>query len=69
MAQVRIEYFDGLDWQVRGEGAADVTAERLGDELLAYPPRYRHRAYLDGAMVAETVRKTERSKLRLVRFA
>jgi hypothetical protein len=67
MALLRIEYFDGLDWRVRGEGETDATADRVAAELLAYPPRYRHRAFLDGVLVAETVRKTERSKLRLVR--
>ena len=53
MAHIRIEMDRGRGWEVRQEGDADVTAERLIEMLPAYAASYPHRAFLDGALVGE----------------
>ena len=56
MAQIKIEVDRGFGWQVRQEGAADVSADDLAAQLLALSIQYPHRAVLDGVLVAEARR-------------
>lgn len=68
MAQVRIEMDRGAGWEVRQEGAIDVTADALADMLPAYAIQYPHRAFIDGNLVASATRPHGlRGKVRLVR--
>jgi hypothetical protein len=68
MADIRIEMDRGMGWEVRQEGAADVTADALADMLPAYAIQYPHRAFIDGSMVAEAQRPHgRRGKVRVVR--
>jgi hypothetical protein len=68
MAHVVIEMDRGAGWETRQEGDADVTAEALVEMLPAYAIRYAHRAFLDGALIAEALRPHgTRGKVRLVR--
>ena len=68
MAQVRIEMNRGEGWEVRQEGAVDVTADALADMLPAYAIQFPHRAFIDGRLVAEAQRpRGPRGKVRLVR--
>lgn len=68
MAQVRVEMDRGAGWEVRQEGECDVTAAALADMLTDYAIQYPHRAFLDGALVAEALLPHGlRGKVRLVR--
>lgn len=68
MAHIRIEMDRGEGWEVRQEGAVDVTAAAMADMLPAYAIQYPHRVFLDGALVAEALRPHGlRGKVRLVR--
>lgn len=68
MAQVRIEMDRGTGWEVRQEGVADVTADALAGTLAAYAIQYPHRAFIDGALIAEAQRPHGlRGKVRMVR--
>ena len=68
MAQIRIVMDRGMGWETRQEGAADVTAEALADILPRYAMQYPHRAFLDGALIAEAQRPHgRRGKVRMVR--
>lgn len=70
MALVRIEYFDGLGWRVRGEGEIEATTEQVAADVMAGAIQYPQRGYLDGVLVAEAQRPHgRRGKARLVRFA
>jgi hypothetical protein len=62
MAHVVIEMDRGNGWEVRQEGAADVTAEALVKMLPAYCSAYSHRAFIDGGLVA-TARRSPRGKV------
>lgn len=53
MAQVRIEMDRGNGWEVRVECEAPVTAEQIAGQIAAYAIQYKHRAFLDGVLVAE----------------
>lgn len=57
MAQIRIEMDRGNGWEVRQEGAADVTAEQIAAMLPSYTSQHAHRAFIDGALVASSERK------------
>ncbi len=68
MAQIRIEMDRGMGWEVRQEGAADVTADALAASLPSYAIQYAHRAFIDGVLIAEAQRPHgARGKARLVR--
>lgn len=70
MAQVRIEMDRGDGWEVRQEGAVDLTAEALADMLPRYAIQYPHRAFIDGRLIAEALRPHGlRGKVRLVRHS
>lgn len=68
MAHVVIEMDRGMGWEVRQEGAVDVTAADLAGMLPAYAIQYPHRAFLDGALIATATRPHgKRGKAVLVR--
>lgn len=68
MAQIRIEMDRGMGWEVRQEGAADVTADALAASLPGYAIQYAHRAFIDGVLIAEAQRPHgRRGKALLVR--
>jgi hypothetical protein len=68
MAQIRIEMDRGMGWEVRQEGAADITADALVAMLPGYAIQYAHRAFIDGVLIAEAQRPHGvRGKARLVR--
>lgn len=68
MAQVRIEMDRGNGWEVRQEGAVDITADALAGMLAAYAIQFPHRAFLNGNLVASATRPHGlRGKVRLVR--
>lgn len=56
MAHVVIEMDRGWGWEVRQEGDIEITADRLASFLPSYSIQYPHRAFLDGALVAEARR-------------
>jgi hypothetical protein len=57
MANIRIEMDRGIGWEIRQEGDAAVTAAELVAMLPAYTLSYPHRAFLDGALIANSDRK------------
>ena len=57
MADIRIEMDRGNGWEVRQEGAADVTADALANMLPGYTVQYPHRAFVDGVLVASSERR------------
>lgn len=57
MAQVRVEMDRGDGWEVRQEGAADVTIEAIAAMLPGYTSAYPHRVFLDGNLVASSERR------------
>jgi hypothetical protein len=68
MAHVVIEMDRGMGWEVRQEGAIDVTADALADMLPGYAIQYPHRAFIDGALIVEAKRPFgRRGKAVLVR--
>lgn len=68
MANIRIEMDRGEGWETRQEGSCDVTANDLANMLPSYAIQYPHRAFLDGALIAEALRPHGlRGKVRLVR--
>jgi hypothetical protein len=68
MANIRIEMDRGNGWEVRQEGAADVTADDLVSRAIGYSISYPHRFFLDGALIASTTRPHGlRNKARLIR--
>lgn len=68
MANVRIEMDRGMGWEIRQEGVVDVTADALADLLPGYAIQYPHRAFIDGALIAEAHRPHgRRGKAVLVR--
>jgi hypothetical protein len=68
MAQIKIEMDRGMGWEIRQEGAVDVTADALADMLPAYAIQYPHRAFIDGVLIAEAQRPFgRRGKAVLVR--
>lgn len=56
MAQIRIEIDRGAGWEVRQEGAADVTVADVVSVLKTYTVGD-HRAFLDGVLVASSERR------------
>jgi hypothetical protein len=69
MAHVVIEMDRGAGWEVRQQGeVADMTANHLVAQLPHYAIQYPHRAFLDGALIAEAQRPHgRRGKVRVVR--
>ena len=62
MVNVVIEMDRGMGWEVRQEGAADVTADDLIATLPAYCTAYSHRAILDGVVIA-TARRARNGRV------
>lgn len=56
MANIRIEMDRGAGWEIRQEGAADMTADALAYMLPGYAIQYPHRAFIDGVLVVEARR-------------
>lgn len=68
MANIRIEMDRGTGWETRQEGECEVTADDLVNMLPNYAIQYPHRAFLDGALIAEAQRPHgRRGNVRLVR--
>lgn len=67
MPHIRITYFDGLEWKLRGEGEADVTADEAAATLPAYSIQYPHKLFFDGVLIAETIKPSLRHKTKLIR--
>lgn len=65
MANVLIEMDRGAGWEVRQEGAADVTFDALIAMLPAYCTAYSHRATLDGVVIA-TARRARNGRVIVV---
>ena len=56
MAHIVIEMDRGMGWEVRQEGDIEITADKLASFLPSYSIQYRHRALLDGVLIASTER-------------
>lgn len=71
MANIRIEMDRGNGWEVRQEGEIiAITSEHLVAQLPHYAIQYPHRAFLDGALIAEARRPHgRRGKVVIVRHA
>ncbi len=68
MAHVVIEMDRGAGWETRQEGAIAITADQLAAQMPHYAIQYPHRAFLDGALIAEAQRPHgRRGKVVLVR--
>jgi hypothetical protein len=66
MAQIRIEMDRGMGWEVRQEGNVEITADKLTSFLPSYSIQHRHRALLDGVLIASTERPI-RGRVNVVR--
>jgi hypothetical protein len=49
---IQMDRGDGAGWRVRAEGEVDVTPEQVAASLPSYAVTYRHRAYLNGELIA-----------------
>ena len=68
MAHVKIEMDRGAGWETRNEGDITITADQLAAQMPHYAIQYAHRAFLDGALIAEAQRPHgRRGKAVLVR--
>lgn len=68
MAHIVIEMDRGCGWETRQEGDIAITADQLAAQMPHYAIQYPHRAFFDGALIAEAKRPHgRRGKVVLVR--